>query len=363
MLTAMDDLMAIGEFAERTGLSPSRLRTYAAVGLLAPAAVDASSGYRYYALGQVREAHVIDALRRAEVPLVDIATFLQSPSAEQLDDWARRVEHDHEERKTAHRRARRLLHLLPDITARERAGPARKEGPMKLQTATRTDIGRIREGNEDRSLASDRIVAVADGMGGAPGGETAAALTVAVVESVFTGASGDELSSAVRAANRAVFERASDDGLEGMGTTLCAVGLTEAGELYVANVGDSRAYLLRDGALQRLTEDHSITADLVRQGEIGEHEARDHPMHAVLTRAIGVANAVDVDLTHQRALPADRLLLCSDGLVNELTDDAVHATLRTVEDLDEAADALVRDAVAKGGRDNVTVVVADVLAG
>ncbi len=130
---------------------------------------------------------------------------------------------------------------------------------MNLRTAARTDIGCVRESNQDAVVSRDRLVAVADGMGGHPGGDTASSLAVAFVEATFTGRSVDELAAGVRAANMAIFERATEvDGLEGMGTTLCAVGLTDEGTLAVVNVGDSRVDLVRDGVLRQLTEDHSV---------------------------------------------------------------------------------------------------------
>jgi serine/threonine protein phosphatase PrpC len=127
-----------------------------------------------------------------------------------------------------------------------------------------------------------------------PRGDRASSLAVAIVEAAFTGQSLDELGAALRAANTAIFERAAEsEGLEGMGTTVCAAGLTQEGRLVVANVGDSRAYLLRGGALQQLTEDHSVTAAMVRRGELTEEDAPRHPHHSVLTRAVGVGPTVE----------------------------------------------------------------------
>ena len=140
----------------------------------------------------------------------------------------------------------------------------------------------------------DRVVAVADGIGGSPCGDNASSLAVAIVEAAFTGQSLDELGAALRAANTAIFERAAEsEGLEGLGTTVCVAGLTHEG--VIANVGDSRADLVRGGALQQLTEDHSVTAAMVRQGELTEEDAAHHPHHSVLTRAVGVGPTVEVD--------------------------------------------------------------------
>ncbi len=354
--------MAIGEFSKRSGLSPKRLRTYTAAGLLVPAAVDSGSGYRYYVPQQLHDARLIDALRTAGVPVADVAPFLRDRSGAQLEAWAHGVRADAARRQAALERVRQLLALdaAPSSTAIHECS-GRDE--MMLRTAARTDIGRVRPTNQDAVLCQDHIVGVADGIGGAPAGETASSLALAVLDAAFTGRSVDELEVGVRAANRAIFERASaDDDLEGMGTTLCAVGLTRDGRFAVVNVGDSRAYLLRDGELHRLTQDHSIVGDLVRRGELTEEEARDHPHRSVLARAVGVGPTVDVDAAVRAAGPGDRVLLCSDGLINEVGQEQIAAVMVTAQDLADIPDTLVDLALANGGHDNVAVVVADVCA-
>lgn len=350
--------MPIGEFSERSGLSAKRLRTYAAAGLLVPAAVDASSGYRYYAPGQLRDAQLIDALRTAGVPLVDIFALLRDPAPARLEEWARRIDVDASQRQEALGAARRLLdsgHEAPGhrTTTEGRAMPV-------LTAAARSDIGRVRENNEDAALCLDHVVAVADGMGGHAGGEVAAALAITLIEAAFTGRSVDELVAAVRAANRAIAERADTmAGLEGMGTTICAAGAIADGQVAVVNVGDSRAYLFRDGELRQLTDDHSVTGELVRRGELTAAAAAEHPHRNVLTRALGVGSTVDVDAALHDLHSGDRLLLCTDGLFNELTADEITSVLGSTPDAAAAADALVDIALAHGGHDNVTAVVAD----
>jgi protein phosphatase len=184
---------------------------------------------------------------------------------------------------------------------------------------------------------------------------------VTVVAAAFAGGSLDELAAGVRAANAAVFERArGDEMLDGMGTTLCAVGLTDAGELAVVNVGDSRAYRLRDGSLEPLTTDHSLTAELVRQGTLSAEDAADHPDRPILTRALGVGPNVDVDRTIQTVTAGDRLLLCSDGLWSEVTDDEIRSLISPERELASAARECIDHALARGGQDNITVVVAEV---
>ena len=179
--------MAIGEFSDRSGLSAKRLRTYAAEGLLAPAAVDPGSGYRYYSPGQLADAKVIDALRQAGVPLADIRAFMRLPSEERLDAWARQLDSDANHRQGALTLARHLLTEKEDPSF-PTANPDFKERFMTtLRTAGRTDIGQLRENNEDVIVSSDRLALVADGMGGHPGGEIAANVAAGVIPAVFIG--------------------------------------------------------------------------------------------------------------------------------------------------------------------------------
>jgi protein phosphatase len=241
---------------------------------------------------------------------------------------------------------------------------SRKESTVtKLRTVSRTDIGRVRENNEDAVVSSDHLAAVADGMGGHPGGEVASAVAIALMQAAFTGRSLDELQAAVRAANRAIWDRAGGSAeLEGMGTTICAASLIENGSLVVVNVGDSRAYVLHNGLLTQLTHDHSVTAEAVRRGEMSEQEALDHPHRSVLTRALGVAPDVELDSTAYLAVEGDRLLICTDGLFNEVSSDEIASLMAVTEDMQATADGLVELALSRGGRDNVSVVVAEIYA-
>jgi PPM family protein phosphatase len=352
--------MPIGEFSERSGLSPKRLRSYAAEGLLVPAAVDSGSGYRYYSPGQLRDAQLIDTLRAAGMPLAGVAAFLRHPLAEQLDVWARRVETDATQRQAALDRVRALLAL---------EGPSdggienQRQGgePMTAwSTASRVDIGRVRDSNEDAVVSTQRLAVVADGIGGQPGGSLASAVAVALVEAAFTGRSLDELQAGARAANRTIWDRAASSAeLTGMGTTLCAAGLTDNGIVAIVNVGDSRAYLLRAGSLTQLTHDHTVTADLLQRGQLSEQEAADHPHRNVLTRAVGIGPDVELELGEFSVAEGDRLVICSDGLHRELGDDDIE-TLSAAGDIEAAVDGLVELALSRGGRDNVAVVVVEV---
>ena len=363
MLQVVDGLMAIGEFSDRSGLSVKRLRTYAAEGLLVPAAVDPVSGYRYYSPGQLADAQVIDALRRADVPLADIRAFMHQPSAEQLDAWVRQLHTDAEQRQEALAVARQVLaggkdSMVPNVNT-----DIKETYMVTLHTAGRTHIGRVRENNEDVIVSSDGLALVADGMGGHPGGEIAASVAAGVVLAAFTGQSVHELEAAVRAANWAIRDRAvAQPGLEGMGTTICAVGLLVNGDLALVNVGDSRAYLWREGALTQLTKDHSVTAELIERGELSEESAPEHPFYGVLTRALGVGPDVEVDGRTLVVEDGDRIIVCSDGLFNELSHNEITKAVAGAEDVAAIAVTLIDRAVTHGGGDNVSVVVAEVAA-
>jgi protein phosphatase len=173
----------------------------------------------------------------------------------------------------------------------------------------------------------------------------------------------DELEAAIRAANWAIRDRAfAQPDLEGMGTTICAVGLLTDGRLALVNVGDSRAYLWHGGALHQLTRDHSVTADLVERGELREEEVAEHPYYGVLTRALGVGPDVEIDCATIAVDQGDRIMVCSDGLFNELSSLEIASTMAGGGDVASIVDNLIDGAITHGGRDNVSVVVAEVAA-
>lgn len=228
-----------------------------------------------------------------------------------------------------------------------------------------TDTGRVRANNQDAFLVSEHVFAVCDGVGGHQGGEVASATAVGALEEAFTEHTVQGLVDAVVEANRRVWQKANDDpSLRGMGTTVTAVALVvEDGEerIAVANVGDSRGYILTSGELSQLTEDHSLVEQMYREGRLSREEADVHPQRSLITRALGLDDDVEVDSWQLLPAAADRILLCSDGLSNEVPDDRIGSILRRLADPKEAATELVRLAVDAGGRDNVTVVVVDVL--
>jgi protein phosphatase len=236
----------------------------------------------------------------------------------------------------------------------------------QLRAGGVTDVGRVRSSNQDQMLVADDLFAVADGMGGHAAGEVASLTAVEALRAAFERVGGtDGLVAAAEQANRSVWDQAqADPDLRGMGTTLVAVALVhEAGEdrLAIVNVGDSRAYLLRGGELEQLTTDHSLVQELVDDGQLSEIEATVHPQRHVLTRALGVDAEVHVDALQLLPLKGDRLLLCSDGLPRELSDAQAASILRRFADPKEAARELVSAAKTRGGNDNVTVVVVDVV--
>ncbi|HZB70922.1 MAG TPA: Stp1/IreP family PP2C-type Ser/Thr phosphatase, partial [Acidimicrobiales bacterium] len=234
-----------------------------------------------------------------------------------------------------------------------------------------TDTGQVRTKNEDAALIGDVVFAVADGMGGHAAGEVASQVAVEAFENSTSAGVDDEddVVEAVRAANQAVLDRAEDEPeLAGMGTTLTALALVPGpadgsgpGELVIANVGDSRAYLFRDGDLTLLTRDHSLVEDLVQEGRLSPEEARTHPQRNILTRVLGNDSGVEPDVFRADPVRGDRYLLCSDGLSNEVDEERTAAVLRRLADPDDAARELVRLANENGGRDNITVVVVDVV--
>ena len=230
---------------------------------------------------------------------------------------------------------------------------------MKIEAGFATDVGRVREGNEDSYLVEPPLYAVADGMGGHRGGDVASQLAISTIQDLSKQGKGT-LGEQVREANRLVFERAAKDSrLSGMGTTLTATLISPEGA-HLAHVGDSRAYLLRAGALRRLTEDHTLVNRMVRAGEISEREAGQHPHRNVLVRSLGTEPNVEVDEDSIGLLNGDRLVLCSDGLTGMVTEEQLQAILEATSTPQEAADRLVRTANRAGGIDNITVVVLDV---
>jgi len=229
---------------------------------------------------------------------------------------------------------------------------------MNVAVGAASDIGQVREGNEDSYLVIAPLYAVADGMGGHRGGEVASNLALETVQTLFEQGSGT-LAEQVEQANRAVFDRSQKDrSVSGMGTTLTAA-LIDGGRVHLAHVGDSRAYLFRAGELSLLTEDHTLVHKMVVEGEITEEEAETHPHRSILTRALGVDAAVQVDESDVEVAGGDRILLCSDGLTGMVSDEQIQEILGRNPDPQPAVDELVKEANRAGGIDNITAVILD----
>jgi serine/threonine protein phosphatase PrpC len=224
--------------------------------------------------------------------------------------------------------------------------------------AERTDTGRQRKGNEDAYFARAPLFAVADGMGGAQAGEVASRAAVEAFENGLPdgpGSAEERLAGLVLSANDRIIEMAqADRERAGMGTTMTAAYVTE-GDVAIAHVGDSRMYRLRDGELERLTEDHTLVAELERQGKITQEEAGRHPQRSIITRALGAEHDIEVDHHTFGARDGDVYLICSDGLMM-FPEDRIGEIVNGAADLRTAARELVDAANAGGGRDNITVV-------
>lgn len=226
---------------------------------------------------------------------------------------------------------------------------------------SRTDVGCVREHNEDSLVVAPPLFAVADGMGGHAAGEVASEICATVLaEKAPKTADAEALGQAVEEANLAIIEAAREGrGREGMGTT-CTAAILEGERLVLAQVGDSRAYLLHQGKLQQLTHDHSLVALMVEAGQLTPAEARVHPRRSVITRALGTDPTTKPDLYELDVQTGDRLLLCSDGLSGMVEDADIEAIMNRTADPQRCASQLVNEAIAAGGNDNITVVVADV---
>jgi serine/threonine protein phosphatase PrpC len=237
---------------------------------------------------------------------------------------------------------------------------------MRLRYGASTDLGRMRSNNEDSYLSQAPVAAVADGMGGHNAGEVASAIAIEELAALrgkgpwsSDTTATDDLKHAIVRANRRIREMAaSDRKLNGMGTTL--VALVEDGDsVHLANVGDSRAYLLRSGELSQVTVDHTLVQELIDEGRLSPQDAERHPQRSVITRALGINPEVEIDLFTYKLQPGDRLLLCSDGLSDAVEPNQIRNVLLRVRGSQQAAERLVAMANEGGGPDNITAIVID----
>lgn len=235
-----------------------------------------------------------------------------------------------------------------------------------MRYAALTEKGKVRPNNEDACYADGRVFIVADGMGGHRGGETASSLAVQVFlekeRELGNLPPVERIRRAMKAANRAVWRKGGEEpALQGMGTTFTVLLLEGHG--YIGHVGDSRAYLFRDGNLQRMTEDHSLVEEMVREGRLDPAMAREHPQRNVILRALGVSREVEVDAVSFTPFQGDRVLLCSDGLTGALEDREIRDFLEVERDTERCCRMLVGEAERRGGEDNITVVLVDIQTG
>jgi PPM family protein phosphatase len=236
---------------------------------------------------------------------------------------------------------------------------------LALRYAVRSDVGLLREGNEDSAYAGPHLLAVADGMGGHAAGEVASAATITTIAGLDADYPAADLvnalADAVASANLRLQEIIiSDPSVEGMGTTLTAL-LWSDGRAALCHIGDSRAYLLRNGQFYQITHDHTLVQSLVDEGKITEDDVATHPHRSLLLRALDGRTVADPDLSTHETMAGDRYLLCSDGLSGVVTEQTLHQTLSSVWDPDKAALQLVELAIKGGGPDNITCIVADVV--
>ncbi|MFM9369204.1 MerR family transcriptional regulator [Streptomyces sp. Da 82-17] len=375
-------LLGIGAFAKAARLSPKALRLYDELGLLTPAHVDPATGYRRYAPGQLEQARLVAWLRRIGMPLARIRTVCALPpdaAAQEVRSFWAQVEADIAGRRD-------LAAFLVDHLTRKDPAMTSTTGtpatPLGIRYAALSDTGLVRESNQDAAFAGSRVLAVADGFGPSGGPASAAAIDVFKRLQSEPVPAGDLLNSLAEAADRAgaaVRNVAAADPAPGaVGTTLTAM-LWTGSQLALVHIGDSRAYLLRDSELFRITHDHTQVQALVDEGRLTQEEAASHPQRALLLRALcgeaggtgsdGIGSGPGgagpglggrADLRLHDAAAGDRYLLCSDGLSAVVPEDRIVHVLAGAPDPETAVRELVGLAREFGAPDNVSCVVADV---
>jgi len=353
--------MTSGEFARASRLSRKALRLYDELALLSPVQVDPVTGYRLYAPAQLEQARLVAWLRRLGMPLARIRSVCTRPGPEAAAELA--AYWDQIEAETSARRELAAF-LIGYLSGRDTA-MNEAQGALTIRYAVHSEIGQ-RDDNEDSAYAGARLLAVADGMGGHNGGEVASAAVIDALRPLDTqvpaGELLDALDHAVRRASSRLRDLAtSDPALHGMGTTLTAL-LWSGSQLGLVHIGDSRAYLVRNGEVFQITQDHTMVQSLLDDGKITADEVSSHPQRFLLLRALVADRDYEPDLQLREAQPGDRYLLCSDGLHETVDAESIGQVLRSVSDPDEAAADLVALAIAAGGPDNVTCIVADVVA-
>ncbi|WP_203721716.1 MerR family transcriptional regulator [Streptomyces coelicoflavus] len=354
-------LLTIGAFAKASRLSPKALRLYDELGLLPPARVDPVTGYRLYAPDQLERARLVAWLRRLGMPLVRIrhvCSLDAGAAAREIRAFWARAEADFAARRD-------LVAFLVGHLEREDPDMTAAMSPLSIRYAAGSDAGLVRETNQDTAYAGSRLLAVADGFGagGAPASAAAVdALKHLETDGVPAGGLLDVLADAVEQAERAVHGAVrTGSAAEEAGTTLTAMFWTGS-QLALVHIGDCRVYLLRDGELFRITHDHTVVQAMLDEGRIGPEEAASHPQRSMLVRALGSGADGTPDMRLHDARPGDRYLLCSDGLPTVASDGEIHRVLAGAGEPERAVRELVALANGAGGPDNVSCVVADVVA-
>ncbi|MFC5216846.1 MerR family transcriptional regulator [Streptomyces coerulescens] len=346
--------LTIGAFAKACRLSPKALRLYDELDLLKPSRVDPDTGYRYYAVAQLERARLVAWLRRLGMPLArirEVCALRPVDAARAIRTYWAQVEAE-----TAARRD------LAEFLVKELSATSRKDTTMlELRYCAHSDRGRVRPANQDTAYAGSRLLAVADGFGpaGAPVSSAAVeALRVLDTAELPSGEVLNLLQDAVRDVTDAVRDAAHGCEDEA-GTTLTAL-LWTGSRLALVHIGDSRAYLLRDGALFRITDDHTVVQSMIDEGRLTPEEAATHPERMLLLKALSPSAPATPDIRLQDAEPGDRYLLCSDGLSRVVPDSRIRHLLTSAPAPDTAVHTLIAAANEAGGPDNVSCVVADV---
>jgi serine/threonine protein phosphatase PrpC len=356
-------LMSSGEFAQASGLSRKALRLYDDLGLLTPVRVDPQSGYRFYAPAQLEQARLVAWLRRLGMPLAAIRSVSTLPPATAAAELA--AYWDQVEAETAARRELASF-LVGYLSGKDNGMPDNPRETLAIRYAVRSDTGLVREGNQDAAYAGSRLLAVADGLGGHTAGEAASAAVIDALRPLDTQVPSGELLNAlghaVRRAEGVLHDlAAADPSMAGLGTTVTAL-LRSGSRLGLVHIGDTRAYMVRQGEVFQITRDHTLVQSLLDQGKITEDEAPSHPQRMLLIRAIDGQHQHEPDLQFHEARAGDRYLLSSDGLHANVPADAVARVLLTVADPEQAAADLIALAIDHGAPDNVTCIVADIVA-
>jgi protein phosphatase len=354
------ELMTSGAFARASGLSRKALRLYDELGLLRPAQVDPVSQYWRYDPAQLEQARLVAWLRRLGMPRASIRAVSTMPRAQAAAELA--AYWDRVEAETVARRELAAF-LIGYLSGRDTAMPD-AQGTLAVRCGVQSDIGLRRADNEDSAYAGARLLAVADGMGGHAGGEVASAAVIEALRPLDTEVPAGELLNAldhaVRRASSTLRDIVRDDpSLLGMGTTLTAL-LWSGSQLGLVHIGDSRAYLVRDGEVFQITHDHTMVQSLLDDGKITAGEVASHPQRSLLLRALGAGRS-EPDLQLREARLGDRYLLSSDGLHQVADAESITQVLLTVTDPDQAAKDLIALAIDGGGPDNITCIVADVV--